>query len=102
MKMRIWISIWISIQGEPCESIFRVALHLKEFAFAPAAPETVRAGIGTGGEGVWSSAMQRTKFGRPSVATFSAAAPRNHAMAQNTATDTWTSFLIIGFISLVS
>ncbi|GDX10251.1 hypothetical protein LBMAG57_20230 [Verrucomicrobiota bacterium] len=31
MKMRIWISIWISIQGEPGESILRVALHEKEF-----------------------------------------------------------------------
>jgi hypothetical protein len=102
MKMRIWISIWISSQGEPGESIFRVALHLKEFASAPAAPETVRAGIGTGGEGGWSSAMQRTKFGRPTVAAFSAAAPWNPDMTQKTATDTWTSFLIIGFISLVS
>ena len=39
------------VQGGAGESIFRVALHQEEFAFAPAAPETVRAGIGAGERG---------------------------------------------------
>jgi hypothetical protein len=41
------------VKGEPGESIFRVALHLQEFAFASNAPETVRAGSGTGERGGW-------------------------------------------------